>query len=142
MAVGDLANAERAQQHHDELAKTVLAIESDSGGFAPRGFDTGSKDPAASKRLTTHVGDAASLLRALGVRKVSEGHGGADIGPMEAAGVPMIGLDVDNRTYFDIHHTEADTLDKVDPAQLADNLAAVAVLAYVIADLPDRIDAP
>ena len=59
---------------------------------------------------------------------------------MEASGVPMIGLDVDNRTYFDIHHTEADTLDKVDPAQLADDVAAVAVLAYIAADLPDRLD--
>lgn len=129
-----------AQQHHDELAKTVLAIESDSGGFAPRGFDTGDKDPEAAKRLRTHVGDAATLLRALGVRKVADGHGGSDIGPMEASGVPMIGLDVDNRTYFDIHHTEADTLDKVDPAQLADDVAAVAVLAYIAADLPDRLD--
>ena len=129
-----------AQQHQGELAKTVLAIESDSGGFAPRGFDTGAKDPEAAKRLQTHVGDAATLLRALGVRKVAPGHGGSDIGPMEASGVPMIGLDVDNRTYFDIHHTEADTLDKVDPAQLADDVAAVAVLAYIAADLPDRLD--
>jgi hypothetical protein len=54
----------------------------------------------------------------------------------------MIGLDVHGRTYFDIHHTEADTLDKVDPADLAANVAAVASLVYVVADLPDRIDAP
>ena len=50
------------------------------------------------------------------------------------------GLDVDGRTYFDTHHTEADTLDKVDPANLADNVAAIAVLAYVIADMPGRVD--
>jgi hypothetical protein len=59
---------------------------------------------------------------------------------MEPAGVPQVGLDVDNRTYFDIHHTEADTLDKVDPKQLADDVAAVAVLAYIAADLPTRLD--
>ena len=59
---------------------------------------------------------------------------------MEPAGVPQVGLDVDNRTYFDIHHTEADTLDKVDPEQLADDVAAVAVLAYIAADLPTRLD--
>jgi carboxypeptidase Q len=129
-----------AQQHAAELPKTVLAIESDSGGFSPRGFDTGAKDPEADKKLRTHVGDAATLLRSIGVRKVADGHGGSDIGPMEPAGVPMIGLDVDNRTYFDIHHTEADTLDKVDPAQLADDVAAVAVLAYIAADLPERLD--
>jgi hypothetical protein len=56
--------------------------------------------------------------------------------------VPLIGLDTDGRTYFDYHHTDADTLDKVDPAALADDVAAVAALAYVIADMPDRIDAP
>ncbi|MBA3456093.1 MAG: peptidase M28 family protein, partial [Deltaproteobacteria bacterium] len=61
---------------------------------------------------------------------------------MVPAGVPAAGLYTDGRTYFDIHHTEADTLDKIDPAQLAENVAAIAVLAYVIADLPDRIDAP
>lgn len=129
-----------AQAHHDEMSKTVLAVESDSGGFSPVGFDTGAKDPAAANHLRTHVTDIATLLRAIGVRKVSPGHGGSDIGPMEPLGVPQIGLDVDNRTYFDIHHTEADTLDKVDPAQLADDVAAVAVLAYIAADAPERLD--
>ena len=49
-------------------------------------------------------------------------------------------LMTDARTYFDFHHTEADTLDKVDPAQLAEQVAAIAVLAYVVAELPHRID--
>jgi len=129
-----------ADAHKDELARTVLALESDSGGFAPRGFETGAKDPDAAKRLRARITDVASLLRQLGVRKVADGHGGADIGPMEPAGVPVVGLDVDNRTYFDIHHTEADTLDKVDPQQLADDVAAVAVLAFIAADAPDRLD--
>jgi len=129
-----------AQAHHDELSKTVLAVESDSGGFAPVGFDTGDKDPIAANHLRTHVTDIATLLRAIGVRKVGPGHGGSDIGPMEPLGVPQVGLDVNNRTYFDIHHTEADTLDKVDPAQLADDVAAVAVLAYIAADAPERLD--
>jgi len=129
-----------AQQHASEMSKTVLAVESDSGGFSPVGFDTGAKDPEAAKHLRAHVTDIATLLRAIGVRKVGDGHGGSDIGPMEPLGVPQVGLDVDNRTYFDIHHTEADTLDKVDPAQLADDVAAVAVLAYIAADAPERLD--
>jgi carboxypeptidase Q len=129
-----------AKDHEAELAKTVLAVESDSGGFAPRGFDTGAKDPEAARHLRANVTDIASLLRQIGVRKVGDGHGGSDIGPMEPAGVPQVGLDVDNRTYFDIHHTEADTLDKVDPKQLADDVAAVAVLAFIAADLPTRLD--
>jgi carboxypeptidase Q len=129
-----------AEAHKDELGKTVLAVESDSGGFKPVGFETGAKDPEAAKKLHSHVSDIATLLHQLGVRKVTDGHGGSDIGPMEPAGVPQVGLDVDNRTYFDIHHTEADTLDKVDPQQLADDVAAVAVLAYIAADAPDRLD--
>ncbi|HUJ61972.1 MAG TPA: M20/M25/M40 family metallo-hydrolase [Kofleriaceae bacterium] len=131
-----------ATAHQAELAKTVLAVESDSGGFWPRGFSVGHKDADAAIRLRARVADIASLLAGLGVHHVAGGHGGADISPMEPAGVPQIGLEVDNRTYFDIHHTEADTLDKVDPAQLADDVAAVAVLAYIAADLPERLDAP
>jgi Zn-dependent M28 family amino/carboxypeptidase len=61
---------------------------------------------------------------------------------MADGGVPLVGLDVDGRHYFDYHHTDADTLDKVDPQQLADDVAAIAVLAYIAADLPDRLDAP
>jgi carboxypeptidase Q len=129
-----------AKAHEAELAKTVLALESDSGGFAPVGFDTGAKDPQAANRLRANITDLATLLRQLGVRKVADGHGGSDIGPMEPAGVPQVGLHVDNRTYFDIHHTEADTLDKVDPNELAADVAAVAVLAFIAADLPTRLD--
>jgi hypothetical protein len=128
-----------AKDHADELAKTVMALESDSGGFAPRGFSVGAR-PEVEARITARLTEVAGLLKALGALHVKPGHGGADIGPMEPSGVPTIGLDVDNRTYFDIHHTEADTLDKVDPAALADDVAAVAALAYVVADMPDRLD--
>jgi carboxypeptidase Q len=130
-----------AKDHAAELPNTVLAIESDGGGFAPRGFSVGVK-PELENRVKARVADLASLLASIGATRVVAGHGGSDIGPMEPAGVPTLGLDVDGRSYFDIHHTEADTLDKVDPAQLADCVAAVAALAYVAADMPDRIDAP
>lgn len=133
-----------AHDHDGELARTVLALESDSGGFAPLGFTIGHKDADALARMRTRVADLVTLLAPIhATRLESEGHtGGADIGPMAPAGVPQVGLEVDNRTYFDIHHTEADTLDKVDPAQLADDVAAVAVLAYIVADLAERVDAP
>ena len=58
------------------------------------------------------------------------------------ASVPALGLWTDNRTYFDIHHTEADTFDKVDPAMISDDAAAIAVIAYVVADMPGRLDDP
>ncbi|MDB4956252.1 MAG: peptidase [Myxococcales bacterium] len=131
-----------AEQHQAELGKHVLAVESDSGGFAPRGFSVGHKDPAAAGRMQARIGEIATLLRELGVTHIGAGYGGSDIAPMWPAGVPQVGLEVDNRTYFDVHHTDADTLDKVDPVALADDVAAVAVLAYVVADLPERLDAP
>jgi hypothetical protein len=131
-----------AKDHEAELGKTVLAVESDSGGFSPRGFSTGHKDAEAGKRARARIAEIATLLSPLHATHVGDGHGGTDIEPMAAAGVPQVGLDVDNRIYFDYHHSEADTLDKVDPQQLADDVAAVAVLAYVVADLPSRVDAP
>lgn len=131
-----------AEQHQAELGKTVLALESDSGGFAPRGFNVGHKDPEAARRVTARLTEIAALMGALGPLRVQPGHGGTDIEPMEAAGVPQIGLWVDSSKYFNYHHTEADTLDKVDAKDLSDMVAAVAVLAYVVADLPERVDAP
>ena len=130
-----------AKDHAAELPNTVLAVESDSGGFAPRGFSVQAR-PEVAERIRARVADIAQLLHPINATQVAIGHGGADIGPMVPAGVPTMGLNTDGRTYFDIHHTEADTLDKVDPAALADDVAAVAALAYVVADMPDRLDAP
>lgn len=131
-----------ATDHAAELAKHVLAVESDSGGFSPRGWAISHSDKTAEKRVRERIVDITALLAPLGMHRIDEDHGGADIGPMAPAGVPQVGLVVDNRTYFDYHHTDADTLDKVDPAQLADDVAVVAVLAYIVADMPGRVDAP
>jgi hypothetical protein len=66
---------------------------------------------------------------------VQEGGGGADISPMAAAGVPQLGLRQDGTHYFDVHHTMADTLDKVDAHDLAMNATAMAVMAWQLANL-------
>ena len=63
----------------------------------------------------------------------------ADIEPMVTLGVPGIGLDVDGSRYFWYHHTDGDTLDKLDPAEMGRCVALMAVMAYVIADLPERL---
>lgn len=130
-----------AKDHEAELASTVLALEADSGGFAPRGFSVRHKDAEVGKRVRARLAEIAALLAPLGRLRVTEGYAGADIEPMAPAGVPLVGLEVDSQRYFDYHHTEADTLDKVDPQDLADMVATVAVLAYVVADLPQRPDA-
>ena len=130
-----------AKDHEAELARTVLAVESDGGGYSPRGFSVDAT-PATTARVVKRIGEIAELLRPLDATRVVAGHSGTDVEPLIAGGVPTLGLDSNNRAYFDIHHTDADTLDKVDPAELAAAVAAIAVLAYVVADLPDRVDAP
>jgi len=61
------------------------------------------------------------------------------VSPLTPKGVPAMGLRVDMRTYFDYHHSAADTLDKVDPRSLSKGVAAMAVMAYVLADMPGRL---
>jgi Zn-dependent M28 family amino/carboxypeptidase len=67
------------------------------------------------------------------------GAAAADVDPMGSAGVPAFGLMQDERAYFNYHHTAADTLDKIDPRELAENAAAMAVLGYAIADMPQPL---
>jgi Zn-dependent M28 family amino/carboxypeptidase len=121
-----------AKDHAAELPKHVMALEADSGGFWPRGF-TVEKAPEDARVIAKYT-EIAGLLAPLGASKVIAGHSGADLTPLIPAGITGLGLMVDGRTYFDTHHTEADTFDKVDPQQLADALAAVTVIAFVVAD--------
>ena len=140
---GDAQGAKAyAIDHAAELPRTVLALESDGGGFSPRGFSVSAK-PEITARVVTRLTEVAALLRSLDAARITPSdHAGTDVEPMIATGVPTLNLDSNNGTYFDIHHSDADTLDKVDPAQLADATTAIAILAYVVADLPDRLDRP
>jgi hypothetical protein len=104
----------------------VAAIESDEGGFAPRGFGIG--DSAAYAKLKRWE-PAFAYLNADDFRL---GGGGADIGPLARKGVPPIGLVVETHRYFEYHHSHADTFEKVNERELALGAAAMAALAYVI----------
>lgn len=123
-----------AEAHRDELPGHVAAIESDSGGAKPLGFgvSAGTGGDAAVRAI-------AANLKSIGADEVTVGGGGADISPMRPAGVPQIGLRQDATRYFDYHHTAADTLDKVDPHELAMNVAALAVLAYSLAERDETL---
>ena len=77
---------------------------------------------------------------ATGLKRVTESPA-ADITPLAEAGVPTMELDVDGSRYFWYHHSEGDTLDKLDPAEMARCVAAMAVMAYVVADLPSGLAA-
>jgi carboxypeptidase Q len=130
---GALAYRDR---HAGQLDSHVLAMESDNGTFSPLGFRfTG---PEAALELVRQVGTLLEPINAGRVARETEAPE-ADIAPLVERGVPGIGLDVERSRYFWYHHSEGDTLDKVDPAELARCVAALAVMAYVVADLPQPL---
>ncbi len=128
-----------AEQHAAELKNHVAAIESDSGAFSPEGFSIDATDENRRAWAGARLRAICKLLAPLGVSRIGEGWSGADISPMKPAGVMLMGLDVEGSRYFDYHHTPADTLDKVNPSELTDCVAAMSVMAYILADMPDRL---
>ncbi len=128
-----------AKDHEDELPKHVAAIESDGGTFRPIGYSVQCADEKRQQIAAEQMGDILSLLAPLGATDVVTGYSGADISPMRSAGVVLMGHRVDMSKYFDYHHTHADTLDKIDPEELSQNVAAMATVAYVLADMPGRL---
>jgi carboxypeptidase Q len=130
------------EKHKDELANHVAAIESDGGVFHPTGFSVECNDPVCERIAAEQLRDIIRVLEPLGPMEIEVGHSGADVGPMRDSGVVLMGHQVEGSTYFHIHHTAADTIDKVDPAELSRNVAAMAVMAYVLADMPDRLGRP
>jgi carboxypeptidase Q len=124
-----------AAKHAAHAASHVFALESDSGVFDPPsiGF-TGS--PAARNV----VRDIGSLLAPLGLSDIVAGGGGADIGPIAQAGnVPMMAYLGNPNKYFVIHHTPADTVERILPEEVSKAAAAISVMAYVVAEMPDRL---
>jgi len=122
-------------QHRAELGRHVLMLESDGGVFRPLGFGFTGSDSARDTVRTI-----ATLLSGIAADQITVGGGGADIGPsVQEAHIPAMSLDVDGSKYFLIHHTPADTIDKIDPVEMAKCAAAVAVMSYVVADLPERL---
>lgn len=121
-------------RHRTELPQHVAMLESDSGVFRPTGFGF-----TGTARARANVATIASLLDVIGASTISAVGGGADIGPsVEAAHIPALSLDVDG-PYFQFHHTQADTVDKVDARELAACVAAIAVMTYVLAEMPQRL---
>ncbi len=120
----------------DNIEDHILAIESDGGVFRPLGFGFGTSGSDRAYQIVKEIG---ALLDRIGSGEVSRGGGGADIGPLMALGVPGMGLQVENEHYFWYHHSDADTIDKLDPHEMALSVATMAVMAYVVADMPERL---
>jgi hypothetical protein len=124
-----------AKDYAAEIPNHFAAIESDRGAGHPLGFEVKAKPgvlPLLTPMSTILQSSGAGLLK---LTEDTE----ADISPLATAGVPSFGLWQDTRTYFDYHHTAADTLDKVVPRELAENAAAMSVLAYTLANFPQEL---
>ncbi|MCK6479008.1 MAG: M20/M25/M40 family metallo-hydrolase [Planctomycetes bacterium] len=129
-----------ARDHEAELPRHVVAIEADSGAFRPLGFTTPAVPEDASpgerarrEAFRERLREAAALLAPLGADRVRDGGGGADIAPMEPAGVPQAGLDVWMEEYFDLHHTRRDVVARVREEELTACAAALAIVAWDLA---------
>jgi carboxypeptidase Q len=121
-------------QHETELSNHVMMLESDGGVFRPRGFGFSGTEGGRVK-----VREIATLLASIDADAIGPSGGGADIGPsVQQANIPAMALEADGN-YFLIHHTPADTVDKIDPQDIARSAAAIAVMTYVIADMPERL---
>ncbi len=124
----------------------VAAIESDGGVERPVGFNvrlfrsgTDSTDVEKTKVAVARARPIGPLLAGLGADRIGDGGGGADIEPLMRLGVPGIEHRTAMEHYFDWHHTPADMMDKVDPVELRRNVAAMAVMAYVLAEMPGTL---
>ncbi len=127
-----------AAAHAAELPRHVAALEMDAGGGKPLGVAL-----RAGEGARELVQPWLSPLRGVGAGTLLDVEaGGADLTPLLPAQVPFFGVRQDASRYFDVHHTHADTLDKVEPEALAKSTAAVAWLAYVLAEMPAVLPRP
>jgi carboxypeptidase Q len=117
--------------HRSEMARHVVAIESDRGTFKPEGFSF-----VGGQAARKQVKALAAPLRRIGAAKILSEGDEADVGVLEEDNVPTMALLDDEAKYFWYHHTDGDTMDKLNPRELSACAAAMAVMAWQIADAP------
>lgn len=122
------------EAHRGEMDRHVLAVESDRGGFTPRGFTTD-----ANPRALEILRAIASLLEETGISRVVQGGGGADVSALRESGVVVMDLVPDCQRYFDYHHSANDVFEAVHEREIALGAAALASLIGVVSDLPERL---
>jgi len=115
----------------DQIKNHVAAIEMDGGAEKLTGY-------GMDKRVLDRLKVVEKLLAPLGADKFTEGGGGADIGPLLHDGVPGLAPITGGGHYFDWHHTQSDTVDKINPQELREHVGAMAVMAFILADMPER----
>ena len=131
---GGKGNKGYRDMHLDEMDKHVLAIESDGGVFSPKGF--GFSGSNSARKIVEEIHE---LMKPIGANTISEGGRAADVAPLNDEGVPVMSLKVDGSKYFWYHHTDADTFDKIDFNEFNRCIAAMAIMAFVVADLEEPL---
>jgi hypothetical protein len=119
-----------------DLKNQVMALEMDGGAETPRGFGAG-----VDAKSLDMLKQIAKLLEPIGAGEISGGGGGEDITNLVRDGVVGMSERAAGTHYFDWHHSEADTLDKVNPEDFRKSVAALAVMSFAVADMPDRLTA-
>jgi hypothetical protein len=117
--------AEAAQNRLNHIA----AIESDKGGFAPRGFTVD-----ASPEKIAVFQKYLPLFQNYGIDFIRKGHGGVDITPLKVVNTTLIGYSPDSQRYFDLHHSSQDTFDKVNKRELELGAAAMTSFIYLLSE--------
>ena len=138
--VGLVGAKEYAKAHADELENFIVAAESDFGAGKVWKFNS-----FFAEEKLGYLSEIAETLRPLGIAKGdNEASGGPDVGALKAKGVPVVSLQQNGWDYFDLHHTPNYTLDKIDPDDLAQNVAAYAAFIFLSAQIDDdfRADEP
>ena len=122
---GATAYASAAKDHAE---KHIFAVETDTGGFDPRGFVLGSTQGDVVARAARWL----PLFQPYGISEFRKGNAGADVTPLMLQGTTVGELAADSQRYFDIHHTAADTIEKVNPRELQLGAAALASLIWLV----------
>ncbi len=121
---GGLKYAEEAKRLNEQH---LAAIETDAGGFTPRGFDIDAPAHVVSKIKSWEY-----LLKPYGLHEIEKGGSGADIGPLKTQNVSLIGYRPDSQRYFDVHHAATDVFEAVNKRELELGAASMAALVYLI----------
>ncbi len=120
---GGLQYALKAKENQENH---IVAIESDAGGFSPRGFGIDASDDKIRR-----IKEWKPLFLPYGIYQIGKGGGGADISPLRDEKIALIGLMPDSQRYFTLHHAETDTFDKVNKRELELGAAAMTSLVYL-----------
>ncbi len=125
-------NGLRGGTKYGEVAKTenkkfIMAMESDAGGFTPRGFSF-----TADARQKERIMSWKPLFHPYGALEFNEGGGGADIGPLRLLGTALIGLTPDSQRYMDLHHAKTDVFEAVSERELNLGTVVMAAMVYLV----------